>query len=63
MPVAPASLWDVPVLVVWDSRAGRGMLEAAGLFVKAGIAPRPGVPPGPRVGVPLMVPVEDAMVV
>jgi hypothetical protein len=34
-----------------DSKAGRGILDAAGLLVKAGTVPRP-------LGVPLMVPLE-----
>jgi len=34
-----------------DSKAGRGIFDAAGLLVKAGTVPRP-------LGVPLMVPLE-----
>ena len=44
----PASLAE-PLGCV--SKAGRGILDAAGLLVKAGIVPRP-------LGVPLMVPLE-----
>lgn len=50
----PASLGAAPL--GWDSNAGRGIFEA-GLLLKAGTAPRP----WPRLGVPLIVPV-DAMV-
>jgi len=45
----PVSLCDVGV----DSNAGRGILEA-GLLLKTGKVPRP----CPRLGVPLMVPLE-----
>jgi hypothetical protein len=45
----PVSLCDVGV----DSNAGRGILEA-GLLLKTGNVPRP----CPRLGVPLMVPLE-----
>ncbi len=44
----PASLAE-PLGCV--SKAGRGILDAAGLLMKAGIVPRP-------LGVPLMVPLE-----
>ena len=50
----PASLWTAEP--PWVSKAGRGILEA-GLLVKAGKAPRP----WPRFGVPLMVPVLEAI--
>lgn len=48
----PASLW-----VVWESSVGRGMFDA-GLFWNAGTVPRwfPA-----RLGVPLMVPADEAM--
>jgi hypothetical protein len=42
--------------VAWDSKAGRGILDA-GLLVKVGTAPRP----WPRFGVPRMVPVLEAI--
>ena len=48
----PASLCDVGV----DSNAGRGILEA-GLLLKTGKVPRP----CPRLGVPLIVPLEAMM--